>query len=728
MNISEPVNSSFTIITGDKTEYSFNQVQSSTTSTTNWMSSSNEEYTNYTWKLTEIKKTNGAIVRFDYAENNVWSHTRNVSIVLDHMIANSIEIWKGEAAPDTQTITSNDTSVNDLRGIDIDGKCHISFHYSPNGVNSRDKLDSILIIRPSDLSAIKKCYCTYAYSPGNRRILFLKNVRLSGIGEYTMDYVDENSQFPAPDTYATDWYGYYNGRPITIDSFLKNNIQRVSEILESTRISDSAYAQKGLLKTIHYPAGGRSTFTYEANTYSLLMGSKHQLTENRTTGGVRIKQIDTFAENNIPTQNRVFIYEMPDGLSSGVLLQKPDMYMKYSISASGANIGREILSTLNNIGFSKDSHIEYLKVIEERRKSVHTPLLSKTEYKFNSSSVKSEGLQAVNNYSLSNEGINGNNWTAKFTITDSGIGDWLFSSNTFIGKKPQYIVEYNDKNKIVSHKDFQYSLKKFGDMVTVPVLIFGQAGTHEYNLYSIYQSAVTSKSYDENAQLIYNDETSYAVDSLGRINSISRTNSRGNMICDVYSYLTEVPAYPTEMIRTDNGKVVSATKYDYIRNGNSDHYVLTTVRKGAVTPDLTAGAIQYRMDCRYDFFDSTGHPWEMTDKNAKSTCYIWGYEGQHLIAKIENMTYDVMADQYGITNQIYSSALPERDEDTLRGIEGLLVTTYTYEPLIGITRITDPTGHSIYYDYDDDGKLRYIRDDKGKILKSYDYHIVTDNQ
>ena len=47
--------------------------------------------------------------------------------------------------------------------------------------------------------------------------------------------------------------------------------------------------------------------------------------------------------------------------------------------------------------------------------------------------------------------------------------------------------------------------------------------------------------------------------------------------------------------------------------------------------------------------------------------------------------------------------------------------------LVGVTRITDPSGHKTTYEYYDDGKLHYIRDDNDKILKSYDYHLITDN-
>ena len=52
------------------------------------------------------------------------------------------------------------------------------------------------------------------------------------------------------------------------------------------------------------------------------------------------------------------------------------------------------------------------------------------------------------------------------------------------------------------------------------------------------------------------------------------------------------------------------------------------------------------------------------------------------------------------------------------------VTTYTYEPLIGITSETNPQGITIYYDYDDFGRMETIKDDNGDILKHVEYNYA----
>ena len=53
-------------------------------------------------------------------------------------------------------------------------------------------------------------------------------------------------------------------------------------------------------------------------------------------------------------------------------------------------------------------------------------------------------------------------------------------------------------------------------------------------------------------------------------------------------------------------------------------------------------------------------------------------------------------------------------------------TTYTYEPLVGIKSITDPTGETITYEYDGRKRLYLIRNDDNNIIKRYRYNYATE--
>jgi YD repeat-containing protein len=50
------------------------------------------------------------------------------------------------------------------------------------------------------------------------------------------------------------------------------------------------------------------------------------------------------------------------------------------------------------------------------------------------------------------------------------------------------------------------------------------------------------------------------------------------------------------------------------------------------------------------------------------------------------------------------------------------VTTFTYDPLIGVTSITDPRGETVYYHYDDFNRLEFVKDAQGDILSKNAYN------
>ncbi len=142
----------------------------------------------------------------------------------------------------------------------------------------------------------------------------------------------------------------------------------------------------------------------------------------------------------------------------------------------------------------------------------------------------------------------------------------------------------------------------------------------------------------------------------------------------------------------------------------------------------------------YHQYDSYGNPLLVSKKDGVPIYYIWGYDHSKLIGEITNFT---SRNNKTIMNLIQRAiALSNVDSDNMvnnpTGKEYQLwkalnqirqslpqdsrMTFYTYDPIIGVTSITDEKGEVSYYYYDAFSRLKYIKDSKGHILKEYDYH------
>ena len=109
--------------------------------------------------------------------------------------------------------------------------------------------------------------------------------------------------------------------------------------------------------------------------------------------------------------------------------------------------------------------------------------------------------------------------------------------------------------------------------------------------------------------------------------------------------------------------------------------------------------------------------------NGTSTAYLWGYEGKHVVAKVENATY-AQIEQLSVfgSNTNLTSNLSDAQETALRNISNAMVTTFKYIPQIGVTSITDPRGRTVFYEYDEFNRLEFVKDQEGKILNENQYN------
>jgi len=136
----------------------------------------------------------------------------------------------------------------------------------------------------------------------------------------------------------------------------------------------------------------------------------------------------------------------------------------------------------------------------------------------------------------------------------------------------------------------------------------------------------------------------------------------------------------------------------------------------------------------YHNYDALKNPLEVSKADGTRICYVWGYHGTKPIAKIVNASY---ADFTPAQLTAINTAIADSDADVNSSTENTLrssltalrnaipdaqVTTYTYDYFKGTTSVTDPRGHSIYYFYDSNNRLKRTEDFEGNLLEQYQYN------
>ncbi|WP_299187062.1 hypothetical protein [uncultured Aquimarina sp.] len=136
-------------------------------------------------------------------------------------------------------------------------------------------------------------------------------------------------------------------------------------------------------------------------------------------------------------------------------------------------------------------------------------------------------------------------------------------------------------------------------------------------------------------------------------------------------------------------------------------------------------------------YDDDLNPIEVQEKeNSPITSYIWGYQGQYPIAVLKNIAYNDIPENTITTLKNLSNADNDRCTENICAEQELrealktlrnnfpngMVTTFTYDTLIGTTSTTDPKGYTSYYVYDGYNRLQYIKDAEGNVLQEYEYN------
>lgn len=564
---------------------------------------------------------------------------------------------------------------------------------------------------------------------------------------YSFEY-DHKDLLPPYLASMTDHWGFYNGTKADIGVDYYNG-KHMKEYYNQRNTNPSVMLY-GSLKKITYPTGGTTEFTYEANQYS------NQLKLNRWigvdfaggdyfTGGLRIKKMVHDAnDNSAPVEkNYYYTQDYPSskiGLSTGVLggLVQYNMLIKLPTSdpketyAESAFSSQSVLPACTN---SMGSHIGYSRVAEEN----------------------SDGSYTIYKYTNFDNGYLDEKFdtTAQVTLTpyqpynskeqDRGL---LYQKETYdnLGKlkileKRQYVKSTNKTPDYLENMDgnVKHLCQNFA-------LAYLTGTVYKKYTYSNLLSDITTNFYEDQSQpLVQNQHFTY--NNYNQIISETNQTSNGKTITKNTYFPLEISKniLPTVQVKDFSTLAGTMLNNNYLNpliaeedfadtkfiKGVYNDYTLTSTTNQPLLSNVFLSETDKTFRKVYDCtkFDKAGNPLSVTGKDQLNTVYLWSYNYRYPVAEIKNASYQQVQDALGETyiNNLSSMLNPaDADVATLNRLRTSLpnaqITTYTFNPLVGISSIIDPRGIKTSYSYIPLTDHLYLsKDNDDNILSRYSY-------
>lgn len=590
---------------------------------------------------------------------------------------------------------------------------------------------------------------------------------------YTFNYNYPNLLPPLLSN-KTDMWGYYNNTPYKLQ-YVDSSAKTYWSPFENNKFWELPvsipYLYYGVLTDIYWPTGGKTTLQWESNSFTKRVNPKTgTLTEtNLPGGGVRVKKIISAEESREFFYNESFDY-MEYNLSSGILVHEPVYY-------DNSNKAMEILGlwTQNGVNPSYPHNTYTGNIMGINSKSIFEP--SDVIYP----SVFEKKNDGFIHYTFTSHydipdfyypGILPDNNSLGLTRNDRSLDRGLLKRKDF----------YNNAQKLFRREDYKYkklntlmgrgvSYDLFSTSVTIPSsppsnypipspcrFCITNASPYEID-YSdnLISEIFTTEIFKDGRNLQYFKKYYYSspVDAsyslIERIEEYPNKNDLSKFKSVRFKYAVDMdtsePLIQSMIEKNMVGIPLSTTKYNeeqqpiasteitFAKNSTTNNWILPISSQNIKTGYNFTTDETISSKITYDLYDAHGRLLQYTDSSGIPTTIIWGYNRSQPIAKIVGATYNYVNANTNIENlqdtsdvdvdtateNIFISLLDDLRKNT--AFKDFQITTFTYDPLIGVTSVTGPDGLREYYKYNAQNKLEKVVDVDGNPVEEYKYHF-----
>lgn len=613
------------------------------------------------------------------------------------------------------------------------------------------KLDDIRIHNSLD-QYIKKIELIYNNDPNQR--LNLLSIDFYGSDSHwnpeakKLSYKLRYNQFELLPKYLSrkiDHWGFYKGSEYIIN---ENNFSSYY----SQREPDSYYLKIGLLNHIIYPTGGYTNFIYEPNEYSQIVSNDKTTlySELGIGGGLRIKKIIDYDGEKEKIRNFKYVknYETDKYSTnrSGVLSSKPKYYwpgFRVNIYDTGVYYAYTFsINSMIRLSNVFGAIIGYSEVVETREDGSfiiykNSNYDNSNSFYFDESPINTLNFDASQYHPYSDLGL------LRGKLLEENL--YNAESNLVQKKRITYRTDHSDmKLNYVLATDAQYYNMCPNSAESV---FLGNA----YKIfYFDYDSEIeeTSNYYDEKAVLstvnYLREDIDLSNNNIRLTKRITKTNSEGNVIVTDFRYPLDLSSESYMQNLIDDNRIGEIIQTETTKEDQPIGAKKTTYKQdnGLIVPATVetskTNISALETDVYYDKYDSEGNLLQFHDKSNVNTCFIWGYKNQYPIAKIENAEYIEFESSVSSIQSTSNSEMgncfnsESCQEQILRSqlnnlrdnIPNAMITSYTYDPAIGVTSITQPNKTIEYYKYDEFNRLQKVFDYKENFVKRHEYNFI----
>ncbi|MEO1030143.1 MAG: hypothetical protein AAFX55_02000 [Bacteroidota bacterium] len=505
------------------------------------------------------------------------------------------------------------------------------------------------------------------------------------------------------------------------------------------------------------PIKVRTYFTYQPNTGRPCMSARATVeamaptpptADDYLVGGCRIKQIQYKDSDGSLSHQKTYVYESPNLVDNPQYTYESEF--NFDISFGGlVNVqewtqamGQNFVSThltsassqffyvtpaesRNRLDF-QGSHMTYSKVTE-------TDGNGKSEYFFHNHMSYAEA-----------SGYASDDIPPKPALQSSRAG------------KLQKQLVYNNNDGLLKEEFYDYSLENINTPIRglgITSVVYNSYYSTPYREYSLYPQisrlvSKRTKDYFQGNEVATTINYFYEGSNHNQPTRIETLTSKGELTEEHNLYPSDMPPNePFMSVLTSENRIATPVAIRTYRD-NVPLQAQKTIYKlenGLILPDeikmLKHTDDLANLETRLTFhrYDNDGNPLEMSKPGGVRVIYVWGYDDTQPIAKIENASYtNLSAAQQSAIDAVKAASNNDIDtstEDALRTAFATLraefpeamVISYTYDPLVGVTSITDPKGDTVYYEYDDLNRLKLVKDQDGNIVSHNEYHFANQN-